>query len=145
MGDKNLTMSNDNTNNQNTQELIMYILVNKDLEMSTGKIAGQVGHVITEYFYDVWLNHSIKTMEISGKKPYQIRENYIKWYNSNQKKIILKAPQKLLEKLENNYFAIRDLGLTEIESNNLTAVCLGIGTRDEFYEKISKLKRLRLL
>lgn len=31
----------------------MYILVNEDIKISKGKLAGQVGHAVCSYMYDV--------------------------------------------------------------------------------------------
>jgi len=117
-------------------ELVMYILVNEDLNMSAGKIAGQVGHAISKYANGIICNLACGDKTVFAK--------WSKWMPI-QKKIILKAPQLLLEKLEEGYWGIRDLGLTEIDANSLTAICLGIDTREGFYERMPKLKRLRLL
>lgn len=53
-------------------------------------------------------------------------------YMKVQKKIILKCPQWKLEELENenSYIVIRDKGLTQLEPNTLTCVCVGIFDRD---------------
>lgn len=115
-------------------ELIMYILVNEDLKMSVGKTSAQVAHSIVNY--------------METYQGFSLRVNWIKycnWKEQGQKKIVLKAPQKLLEELEGEYWSVRDNGLTEIPPNSLTVVCLGVNTREEFLKSIPKLKRLRLL
>lgn len=110
-------------------ELVQYILVNQDLTMSTGKIAAQVGHSCTV------LTQRILTSDY--------RENFYEWYKQ-QKKIVLKAPQTLLEELEKRgYIAIRDKGYTEIEPNSLTVVTLGITTRDEAAPIVGQLPLLK--
>lgn len=120
----------------NKDELIMYFIVNKDLNMSSGKIAVQVAHTLTNYMNEIWI-------ESGSKRNIEHRRKYLKWYDEyNQKKIILKAKQSILEKLENDYWAVRDLGLTEIPENSLTCVCLGIMTREEAKPLV---KRLQLL
>jgi PTH2 family peptidyl-tRNA hydrolase len=113
----------------------MYILVNKDIEMTIGKTAGQVGHAITNYLLNSFA---------SGDK----YEEIILWHNKgkSQTKIILKAKQSILEELEKEgYNVVRDNGLTELAPNTLTAVCLGIGEKEAFIEKHKWFKRLQLL
>lgn len=116
-----------------SNELIMYFIVNKDLNMSAGKTAAQVAHTLTEYFHHMLENY--------GKNRYEINK-YFNWHNTDQKKIVLKAKQSVLEKLENNYWSIRDNGLTEIEKDSLTCICLGVMTREEASPIV---KRLQLL
>lgn len=108
-------------------DLRMYILVNKDIEISKGKLAGQVGHAVASYFYNRY-NKELIT-------------NYME---NQQKKIILACSQTKLEELESQgYISIRDNGLTELELNTLTCVNLGILDADK--EEIPKwVKRLRL-
>ena len=110
-------------------ELIQYVVVNKDLGMSAGKIAAQVGHVCTicAYHYLIEDNNDIWC------KPKNIdKTKFIHWYNGDQKKIVLEGHQKDLEKLVNQGFIfVRDAGFTEIPEGSLTAVSLGIMTREE--------------
>ncbi len=127
-------------------ELIMYFIVNKELNMSPGKIATQVAHTLTHYLNYIKNIHSV---EVANKGFYKEEDqeskdlrNYYHWYNGSQKKIILKAKQPTLEKLEEDYWNTRDLGLTEVEENSLTCVCLGIKTREDAKPIV---KRLQLL
>ena len=108
------------------------VVVRKDLGMSCGKIAGQVGHAsIIAYRY--------------GYEPAMD-----KWYNEGQKKIVLKvsdekdllwyADQAELKGLSVHY--VHDFGLTQIEPNTLT--CIAIGPDED--EKIDAvIKELKLL
>lgn len=117
-------------------ELIMYFIVNKDLNMSPGKIATQVAHTLTNYMNEIWI-------ESGSRRNIEHRRKYLTWFDEhNQKKIILRAKQTILEKLKDKFWAIRDLGLTEIEKDSLTCVCLGIMTRKEAEPLV---KRLQLL
>ena len=115
----------------------MYILVNKDIEMSSGKLAGQVGHAIANYI--------IHKLENSNLQDF---DEFMKWYDDGetQTKIILKVKQSILEDLELQGFNIvRDLGKTEIEKGTPTSVVLGVGDKEEFVKKYKWFKRLRLL
>jgi PTH2 family peptidyl-tRNA hydrolase len=108
------------------------IVVRKDLDMSCGKIAGQVGHAsIIAYRY--------------GYEP-----AIDMWYEEGQKKIILKVSDlnsliqlektALLNKLQ--VHEVIDFGLTQVDPNTLT--CIAIGPDED--EKIDAvIKELKLL
>ncbi len=105
------------------------IVVRKDLDMSCGKIAGQVGHASVMAYKDC-LNHD--------------------WYNEGQKKIVLKVPDltTLVQIKETALFnklqihEVVDFGLTQIAPNTLT--CIAIGPDGD--EKIDNItKGLKLL
>ena len=104
----------------------MYILVNSDIKIGKGKLAGQVGHAVEVY-------HEIT----------KIDEEILKSYKTARKKIILKCSQEKLEQLEKDGFlSIRDKGLTQLDPNTLTCVNLGILDKDnpEFPEFVKELK-----
>jgi len=91
----------------------MYIFVNNDLNMSTGKIASQVGHVVAiiiEYI-------------LNNKKSNEFGR-YKEWKKSGQKKIILKATNDDLIDFHNSPESktIFDAGKTQIKSGSLTVV-----------------------
>lgn len=99
---------------------VMYILVNEDIKIGKGKLAGQVGHAVCVYMYN-FLSTDTTTEEME----------FIDDYMSFQKKIILSCPQSKLEELEKEgYIRIRDKGLTELEPNTLTCVNFGIYDKD---------------
>lgn len=105
-------------------ELVQYIVVNKDLNMSPGKLSAQVGHVCT-----------ICAVKELGNAL------FIDWYKGSQKKIVLAGHQKDLEKLEQEgYYAVRDNGLTEIPSGSLTAVSLGIQVKEDIMKKVKRFQ-----
>jgi PTH2 family peptidyl-tRNA hydrolase len=115
-------------NKLNENEIVEYFIVNSELNMSTGKIATQVGHVAT-----------IIAVEYSNSD----NEDFDKWYESDQKKIILRGKQKDLEKLiEQGFYYIRDIGCNEVQPNSLTCVGLPPMPRSEAKKYI---KRLQLL
>lgn len=110
----------------------MYILVNEDIKISKGKLAGQVGHAVMSFIY----NRVIKQL-YSGIEVESLDE-----YMKEQKKIILKCPQEKLEELERQggYSVIRDNGYTQLEPNTLTCVNYGIMTPEAVPEWIKELK-----
>lgn len=112
------------------KELVQYILINKDLNMTKGKIAAQVGHVCTLCALS---EHETETFK--------------HWLNQEQKKIILGVKQKTLEQLEKHslerdFYPIRDNGHTEISPNSLTAISLGVKPKEAVFDIT---KRLQLL
>jgi PTH2 family peptidyl-tRNA hydrolase len=107
----------------------LYIVINKDINMSTAKLGVQIGHACTTFTLDNFL-----------------LPDFLKWYKEqNQVKILLEAPEKQLLKLEElGYITIRDAGKTELEPNTLTCVVLGLGDKEKFTDKIKEFKRWRL-
>lgn len=115
------------------QDLVMYIVINKDLKMSAGKTAAQACHACTEYI--------VNTLKEGSKEK---EELFNKWYNDCQKKIVLGAHDKDMQKLlkNNGVYPVYDLGLTEIAPNSLTAICLGIFDKTDVPREYSRLRLL---
>ena len=98
------------------------IIVRKDLGMSCGKIAVQVGHASVAAFDYINRFHHTEGLD---------------WYFNGQKKIVLKVnSEEDIHKIEDaalqnniNGFKVYDLGLTQIEPNTLT--CIAIGPCDD--------------
>ena len=112
------------------KDLRMYFLVNKDLEISKGKLAGQVGHAANILTYKLCKAND-KTIE--------------EYMQGQIKKIILACPQTKLETLEQEGFiTIRDNGLTELEPGTLTCVTIGILEKTEIPESLKFIKKLRV-
>lgn len=110
----------------------MYILVNEDIKISKGKLAGQVGHAVMSYVY----HKAVKPLS-EGRKIKSLDE-----YMKEQKKIILKCPQWKLEELESEgeHAVIRDKGYTQLQPNTLTCVNYGIMTPEELPDWVKELK-----
>ncbi|MEK4632517.1 MULTISPECIES: aminoacyl-tRNA hydrolase [Bacillus] len=110
----------------------MYILVNENIKISKGKLAGQVGHAVMSYVY----YKAIKPLQ-NGDEIESLDD-----YMYEQKKIILNCPQYKLEELERagGYTVIRDKGYTQLEPNTLTCINYGIKTPEELPEWVRNLK-----
>jgi len=109
------------------------IVVRKDLEMSCGKIAGQVGHASV-------IAYRMANGTHEGEQ----------WFSEGQKKIVLKVvDERELKRIEalavSNKLQVNeivDFGLTQIAPNTLT--CIAIGPDED--EKIDNItKGLKLL
>lgn len=124
--------------------LAMYILVNEDIKISKGKLAGQVGHAVCSYMYHNYINVDLSDGDFKENiMEYKTKNDFLSNYMKQQKKIILKCPQSKLEELEyQGYHSIRDLGLTQLQPNTLTCINMGIYDRDlnEIPEFIKELK-----
>jgi len=96
----------------------MYILVNDDLKMGKGKIAGQVGHVVGLITEEILVNY------YTTDKKRDSYQNYILWKNTGQAKIILKATEEQIRSFigcpETMY--ILDAGRTQIAPDSLTVL-----------------------
>lgn len=105
----------------NEDKIVEYILVNKELNMGVGKIAGQVAHIQTIIDNKIRNYANLKT-------PTPDLLDAIRWYEQwfsvgPQTKIILGAKEKdLLKAIGMGAVGVRDKGLTEIPPNSLTAV-----------------------
>ncbi len=114
----------------------MYILVNEDIKINKGKLAGQVGHAVLTYAY-------IHLMQIiKNHITYSIFDKYM----GEQKKIILFCSQSKLEELESyGHVAIRDKGHTDLPPNTLTCVNIGIIDSNNIPEELMFIKDLKLV
>lgn len=114
----------------------MYIFVNSDLNMSPGKIAAQVGHMVEkitdQYAMMVYEQHDCQNAYL----------DYMRYKKTGRRKIILSATQDEMEDLMKEEGAIYyvDEGLTEVPENSLTVV--GFLPSDENKEKFQKYKLL---
>jgi len=101
-------------------ELIMYIVVNSNVKMSPGKLAAQVAHV------------AVKASHVFQKG---VPDAWGYWYSGSHTKIVLKAPETVLDDLLSKYAGItasvRDEGRTEIQKNTLTAIAFFQMSKDD--------------
>ena len=104
-------------------DLYMYLFVNNDLKMGTGKIAAQVGHVVLDIGEHI----------LNNKKSDEFKR-YQEWKKTGKAKIVLKATEQDLLTLaqlpESKY--ILDAGRTQIKSGSLTVVGFFPNSHPEF-------------
>lgn len=119
------------------RQLYMYILVNDDLKMGKGKIAGQVAHAVGLITEEI-IRKSYETV----KGVPDCYSRYMIWKATGHAKVILKASQKQIEELldEPETIYIRDAGLTQIAPNSLTV--LGFYPSANLKEKFKDFKLL---
>jgi PTH2 family peptidyl-tRNA hydrolase len=111
------------------------IVVRKDLGMSCGKIAVQVGHA------------SVASFDYAHRfKP----QTALTWLYTGQKKIVLKvndetalfAIHDLAAQIGINCELIYDFGLTQVEPNTLTCISIGPAPIEKIDSVIGGLKLL---
>lgn len=131
------------------EKIVEYILVNKELNMSVGKIAGQVAHVqtvIDNKIFELVLSEEILDEDSmdSFAKEKELTNNYYDWlYSGSQTKIILGAKEKdLLKAIDMGAVYIRDNGLTEIPSGSLTVVGFFPQPKDNLVDFTKKFQLL---
>ena len=105
--------------NEQHNQPYMYILVNDDLKMGKGKIAGQVGHVV-----GLITEKIIQDYYESNKKPSDIYLRYLTWKRTGIAKIVLKATEEQIKTFigEPETIYILDAGKTQIAPNSLTVI-----------------------
>lgn len=119
----------------------LYIVINQDLEMSPGKIGAHCAHAAFDYLYNSMLDANRQDHTISLANFLDMPQSFKEFGDTI---VTLRAHEKDLLKWEaEGYTAVRDRGLTEIEPDSITAVCLGIYDKDVGIPKW--IQRLRLL
>jgi len=95
----------------------MVIVVNSSIKMGCGKMAAQVAHAAVECAFTSYRKNE---------------DIFQKWMEEGQKKVVLKAPEKEIMKIEReaeemgiNVVMIKDAGLTQLEPGTLTTMALG--------------------
>jgi len=129
---------------QPENEVVMYIIFNKDLKMSTGKIAAQAAHaavlVILEAVAGGMQVHKDTNARFTVA-PTSNFWNFAEWLQHSFKKIVLQAQQPVLEELEQKgFYAIRDAGHTQVPPGSITAVALPPMPRKDVLAIIKALK-----
>ncbi len=124
---------------QDTNPLVMYLIVRKDLNLSTGKTAAQVGHAVDYLF--------LRYYEIKSSSDGFLFKEWIK--KGNHRKVVLGADdkewKKLKEALKNdpNYAFVIDAGLTEIAPSTETCIGLWPLYKNDAPKIISRLQTLK--
>ena len=120
--------------NQETKRYVMYILVNTDLKMEKGKIAGQVGHVVGIITEEI-IRKAYESVTPESMQDYQHYKNWIK--KDMYTKVVLKATEAEMRniiKTENKCRYIIDAERTQIAPDSLTVV--GFFPRNDLEEKM---------
>jgi peptidyl-tRNA hydrolase len=107
----------------------MYIIVNSDLKLSTGKLCAQVGHAVQDV-----------VISCRGNK-----KRWNSYKNNGSAKIVLKADQQIFDELLEcscKKFIVTDAGKTECLEGTITTIVFPPMYESEVPEFIKGLKLL---
>ena len=131
--------------------LVLYVMVNQDLKMGKGKIAGQVGHAVEEAIL-----HMLKFQPAL----------YNQYHFSHRRKVVLKSNEAEMKSMLEKYgyqfpsknkstmlkqedgkeviwcVPIYDAGMTQIPANSLTVIGFGVMTKENAPKEIKEAKLL---
>ena len=123
---------------------VVYIVVNKDLNMSLGKTCAQVGHSI-QYLCQHYFSIQRAQEKNPTEKTEKLINDYLEWsVEGLSTKIVLGADTKEFNKLKKSDldpFIVTDAGKTEVEPGTETVLAFWPMEKDS--NKL--IKRLRLL
>ena len=137
---------------EQTDPIVMYLIVREMLEMSIGKTAAQCAHasqMITLKYLPLYIKYFEKDIEESGwldKSSYESYLYFAEWLAGSFRKVVLKADEKewvkVKNELPNNSIIVVDAGLTELNPNTETVIGLWPMKRSERPKIIKKLQVL---
>jgi PTH2 family peptidyl-tRNA hydrolase len=106
------------------EEIVMYILINKSLKMSPGKVAAQVGHGVGKIY---------ENLDSQSELTKVLFDN---WKNKSYTKITLKSTLDEMIEISKLFpsVLIMDEGRTQIEPSN-TVLCVYPVTKNEIFHK----------
>lgn len=123
---------------------VVYVIVNKDLNMSLGKTCAQVGHAI-QYLCTYYKSICEEYKSFPTEEGNKFINEYLDWAIEEQStKIVLGADTKEFNKLKKSDldpFIVTDAGKTEVEPGTETVLAFWPMKKDS--NKL--IKRLRLL
>jgi peptidyl-tRNA hydrolase, PTH2 family len=127
--------------------IILYFIVRKELNMSTGKTAAQVGHAAQMAILDYF---KLKNGLNQGYGPYEYNriDLFESWLNNSFRKVVLGADDKRWQKLKNHFqssdiWIVRDAGLTEVEPQSETVMAVFPMKKSNAPQVIKKLQALK--
>lgn len=132
---------------------VFYVIANKDLKMSPGKLAAQCGHAVAEMlFEDLQVREIVDYLDpeksIISRVRYEkgFSKNVLDWRRNGQTKIVLEVSEDFLESIEHleGGYPIRDSGRTEVKPESLTCIGFGPFDKDEIPDHLSFIKKLKL-
>lgn len=109
---------------QETDPLTCYLIINEQLGMSIGKTAAQTAHAMQYLLlrYYAWKYDDLRPTDRETLTTIRL---FDEWMKGNHRKVVLKADPKEWENLkELPHVLVRDMGLTEVPSGSET--CIGL-------------------
>ena len=129
---------------EQTDPIVMYLIVREDLEMSIGKTAAQCSHA-AQMLTLQYMNYKDMASS-SGLKGSEWYLSFKEWLNTSFRKVVLKADEKewlkVKEAMGESMVLVVDAGLTELQPNTETVIGLWPMKRSERPKIIKKLQVL---
>lgn len=131
--------------------LVMYLVVNRTLEMSMGKTAAQVGHgvgLVYEYYHKLKMNENDFNRCDIAQGVEQKEELFLKtfedWKNNSFRKVVLSANEKQFKKIKETLqcWVVVDAGFTEIPTGSETVLALAPMRKSEQPRILRKMMTL---
>lgn len=127
--------------------LVMYLVVNRTLEMSIGKTAAQVGHgvgIVYEHYHIQDVVNNCDFGPSLNEQEKQFLETFEDWKNNSFRKIVLSANEKQFQKIKNALpcWVVVDAGFTEIPSGSETVLAFAPMRKSERPKLLAKLMTL---
>jgi len=126
---------------------VLYLVVNKDLNMGLGKVAAQCGHGVGQL--DIY-HESILTKSLQGKKLSKQEmahfDRVSSWRKDSFRKIVLEGSNKTwnrLKSLDCKHFIVRDAGFTEVSPGSETVIAYLPMQKSQVPELLAKLRLLK--
>ena len=126
-----------------TDPLVMYLIVRESLNMGVGKIAAQCAHAAQMVLLRFQM--LIQNQEALNQNDREKLLNTQVWVGESFRKVVLRADDKEWEKLKQEFdcFVVRDAGLTEVAPNTETVIGLWPmrkSTRPKILQRLQVLK-----
>jgi len=125
--------------------LVMYLVVNKDLEMSVGKTAVQVAHAACHLTMTYYTGEGLGGSDLAAKKG--LFKAWMK--EGNYRKVSLEAHNKefnqLVKEFEEDPFTcvVTDAGYTEIPAGSTTVLGIWPMRKNDAPKSIKRLQSLK--
>lgn len=116
---------------------VLYLIVRESLNMSTGKIAAQVGHAVG-MVYETYIR------ELNNSKISDKINDFKSWRSESFRKIALKADDKEWVKVKEQCecLVVRDAGLTEVSPGTETVIAIFPMRKSNVPKIVRKLQTL---
>lgn len=105
-------------------EFVLYLVVNSELSMSTGKTAAQCGHAVEYMLMKYFEFKKNQPVWPAGGDKYNKIKAVEEWHKNHGTKVILRAKGAKFQKLKEvgGEFVVTDLGKTELVGQNETVI-----------------------
>jgi peptidyl-tRNA hydrolase, PTH2 family len=126
-----------------TDPLVQYFIVRKDLDMTTGKIGALIAHA-AQMMILTYVQRKAKMSEISDGDKYLLLLKTDRWLEESFRKVVVKASKKQFDRIKEDLdcFLVRDAGLTQVETGTERVLALWPMKKSEVPKVVRRLRVL---